>query len=785
MNAQKRIDAENFDKKYLSSLFLKKLNDYRTEKGSRALLHDDLLEQTAMDQANYNAHLLEAQSARSKAKLATPELRARQEGGLYSEIEEVNLVIQTGVKLRLKGHKKKEQLNTYEEVANALFEQWTYSRHDKKLLLDETFYHVGIGTAMHPVEKLVFITIDMGVSPYIKIENLKYHKKAHRLNAYDMAYCRDLERKFEFLPQLMSDALFYKDGGIWFYFHNLNLVQGFLTSNKDGLAVEIIERSQFSCEEGNQLHPSGIHNGYLLKPVYKGKIFRKNPYKEQGEILVYLGAIPQGIDTNDIETNLLVMKSKCVCENIKRNNLDGENLRILDMDFAVDTVSVSAKIDSLHKHLNFVVPFEKNKYDYNVEDMKPFLDSIQLNRFDIKNIHIKAYSSIEGNAASNLKLQEKRAKSILLAIQEYQLQKVQTKIETFENWDGFRSAIADSPFAAEFKGLNNEQLRNLVNSDSLGYDLEPYLADQRKAEITIDVESIFVDSLKNDKLAGLFKKAIENKENVRALGIQTKMFREVEKGNLSSDVLFDNHIPHFPENIPMASNKVAFTMRYYSGHNLDSILEKLNMNIQALLGVTPKNAHLNYNKQLIKLYYWSLDNYYLQIDEEAKINEPKDLLKDIKRLYNTKIDNWKVNRLLLNYHLIAADFYYEREDVRMREKSLKEVKKFVFRTRLNQDESYRMALYFMFQMRLDWAIKLMLPYVRSGEASEEFLFSFLKIAIYDKKQVKDKQLQQFLLQAHDKNPVEYCELFGKPNMSFQLLINQDIKEDYCNNCYQP
>ena len=79
-----------------------------------------------------------------------------------------------------------------------------------------------------------------------------------------------------------------------------------------------------------------------------------------------------------------------------------------------------------------VLPFERNKSQYNTEDIKPFLDSISLNRFDLKKIEIIAYSSLEGGARQNKVIQERRAKSILAAIKKYKLQDVETKSTTKE-----------------------------------------------------------------------------------------------------------------------------------------------------------------------------------------------------------------------------------------------------------------------------------------------------------------------------------------------------------------
>ena len=163
------------------------------------------------------------------------------------------------------------------------------------------------------------------------------------------------------------------------------------------MALDIISRSQFECGVGNKIYPSKIHMGIMSPAVSKSQIFGKNERKESNEIEVSLGPIPDYVDTNNVEFNLLMIKQNCLCQTITYSSLGGENLRSLDLNFMMDTLSVSSRADSVLNQLTFVVPFERNKTQYNIADIKPFLDSLSLNRFDLKKIEIEAYSSLDGS----------------------------------------------------------------------------------------------------------------------------------------------------------------------------------------------------------------------------------------------------------------------------------------------------------------------------------------------------------------------------------------------------
>ena len=89
----------------------------------------------------------------------------------------------------------------------------------------------------------------------------------------------------------------------------------------------------------------------------------------------------------------------------KRN---GNNLGYQDQNSGKnEPTKNSIAFKSSGKPVNSIKSAKENKYDYQVEDIKPFLDSIQLNRFNIREIDVIAFSSIEGNLLSNMKLQKR------------------------------------------------------------------------------------------------------------------------------------------------------------------------------------------------------------------------------------------------------------------------------------------------------------------------------------------------------------------------------------------
>ena len=78
----------------------------------------------------------------------------------------------------------------------------------------------------------------------------------------------------------------------------------------------------------------------------------------------------------------------------------------------------------------------------------------------------------------------------------------------------------------------------------------------------------------------------------------------------------------------------------------------------------------------------------------------------------------------------------------------------------------------------------MKPWAIKTDIDEEFLYAFLSVAIYNKELVSETEYINLMKRAKAMNEARFCELFGFPNMSFQLLKDLTVKELYCKTCHQ-
>lgn len=766
------VEHKNFDEKKVATLLFEKVNAFRIENGLPSFVLTKELDNASVLHVLYMKKTKKIQLVQpAKAKKDTFK-RVKKSKGKYAQVAE-NIFSYTLPDAKKTG-KSKNTVNSYNELAEIVFQAWINDKKTRAIILNNSYYQTGLAAAFDYKKRTVYVSQVYASEPFDFKELTKQNKNDFHLKPYSKTKCNAFLINNPNLAELLANNIEVVNNEIFLYYHDVSFFKNNFKKNKDALAVDIVLRKQYECNAGNKLYPSEVHDGVLLKPVQKGKWFAANPLKKTGEIYIKLGKMPSGLDSTNSEINLLIIKEGCLCQTIFFNNLDGENLSLLGLPLVMDTLSLQTKPDSIKKHISFTVPFPRNKWNFNEEDIKPFLDSLELNRYNIKKIDITAYSSIEGDSVKNALLQMNRANSILQVIEQYNLQKVATEIKTKENWEGLFESIKGSPYENKLLGLTKPQIRAVLLTDSLGFLIEPYLEDQRKAEVFLTVESIFVDSIQPQSIAKKTTEAIKQKNIDKAKALQALLYRYAIEEKIEHQYTYQFSISRQKEHIPLLNNLLVFKECFYEQSHTDSFRQQLKEEFLALYFIDPSNPYVLYNKLLMELEFWEKDI--------LKMPDPEPLLKEMKKLYSTRIENWRINRLRLNYHILAADYYYEKKDFAKREKELKETRKFIFSSKLDMEQTYAMARYFIFQLRVDWAIELMLPYIKSKNYDEDFLFIFLSIAIYDTKKISEQDYANLMKHALLLNKERYCKLFGYPNMSFQLLKNNTIKSEYCKHC---
>lgn len=549
----------------------------------------------------------------------------------------------------------------------------------------------------------------------------------------------------------------------------------------DGIAVDIITKDQYACDTETDFTDFWPNKGTLLQPVYLKDLKKYALVSQYGEFIAPVGVLPAELRDKEIEYNFLVIQKKHVCYYHMSFGLDRYKWDLLDMGLYMDTLTYISRFDTtgnkketfiLHnKRFKFVVPFDKNKAEYSPEDVRPIYDSLNLTDFNIRKIIIRAYSSVEGHEERNIELQEKRAQSIVDALQSYQSPAITTQIHASENWLEFYKDI-ESTTHSYLAELSKNEIKEQLNNKKLSETLEPYLKNHRKAVLILELEkkSILVE-YEPEKLVEAFKKSVEEKNIDRAMEIQRTVFKRIAEQQLPTDFIHKLETPRQRDYILLMKQKVAFSYFFDITDVYTALQEFRDMH-----DLAPEDGHIKYNICALKFCAWI---------NAKEIVDPTEFKREIEKLNKAGIHRSLVKRMLINYNIIMCEYYMFLKNYPKKDKALKYIKINYKYVPTSDNDLLSLARYFASYAKYDWAEKLLLPHVTRIDVEEDLLFYYLNLTIVNEMNTKKSVYRKVMLNAISVNKKRFCELFDAypdGGVTFQLLENKYLKKTYCENC---
>jgi hypothetical protein len=586
--------------------------------------------------------------------------------------------------------------------------------------------------------------------------------------------CAKCKTILQTMPDDVKFGTFAQEGYIYFIITDPAWYDQFFVKSGDGIAIDIIDKNWYVCGKKNKLANSWAYHGYLMKPMYL-KEMKENLFQiENGSLIVKYAPIPEGLNPDDLEYNLLILKDKYLCHYSNFYDLRGEKWKLLEMGLFMDTLTennMRSRTALVSKEWRFEIPFEKNKSEYAQADVKPIYDSLQHNDFYIKSISIKAYSSVEGPLENNIKLQEKRAQSIVKALQTYQIETIYATINASENWVEFLEDIADSKFSY-LKTLSKDEIKEKLENKQLSAELEPYLRKHRKAILHIELEKkIKYTEEDTAKLHKMFDEMIAKKNIKEAIEIQQVIFLKVRENKLPHNFIKELEIPEKTEFGMLLNNTAVFNYRQ-ADSDLFSTINYFNK----LLELMPGNNRIRYNLRVLQLQSW--------IVGEAAV-DPVKLKTEIVSLEKAGIDPVLIKRMLINYHIILSEYQQKERNYAEKDKTVKYIYNNYSVLNLSDKDALSLSQYFVAYHKYDWAEKLLAKYAIKIDVEEDLLFYYINLTIAQPKTTATKSYRAIMLNAINLNRERFCAIFkpfGKGGISFQLLDSDYLKKTYCENC---
>ncbi|PIB35960.1 hypothetical protein BFP72_11420 [Reichenbachiella sp. 5M10] len=588
--------------------------------------------------------------------------------------------------------------------------------------------------------------------------------------------CGDYLSIYNKLPADIRYGIEVVDRMIYFYYPSEHYFHDIFPKNTDGIAIDIVKRQQYRCYDKNNLQDTWLNQGYLMPPLYKDEMMKRLTVNEQGFVIIPYATIPQQFDPLMIECNLLILQKKYLCGYHSFSNMDYSNWGILKMGMYRDSLSAD-QYQTIHqeisKNLHFIVPFARNKASFDKQDIQPLYDSLHLSDYHIKEISIKAYTSIEGSHDRNIELQQGRSQSIISALQSYQSPTIRSTVSAHENWVEFLNNIRDTQFEY-LSRQSKEEIKAQLSDPQLLAQLEPMLQHHRKALIELKLQKRFSSEENNpDILKKFFDQNIQNKNIEEALYLQKIIFEKIEDQQLPDDFIGQLEVPEESIYGPLLNNFAIHQTEHEDLFLYDNILR-----FEQLLSLMPDNLKIKYNLTTLKIKAWT---------QGELITNREEVQQSIDELEKLGLEQSLIKRLRINYFIILTEYYYKQQDFTNKNRALREVYWFYSRMDLSDQDLLSLSKYLAVFSKFDWAEAVLSKRIHEIDVDEDLIFYYLALTIANPNKTAQNDYRTFMLNAIDKNNQRFCDLFlPKPQggYTFQLLNDNYLKKTYCENCKQ-
>ncbi|MBS1634971.1 MAG: hypothetical protein JST26_03545 [Bacteroidetes bacterium] len=847
---EEEVDPDNINTQYLEHLIKFKIDSIRERKGMHVFVNDSVLYMAASYHSRQMAKTHVLSHFENGAKYKTPQKRAETFGAVnyfvgenvavctpykkfYIKTPDLNVYYSYGElaakivkgwtksRAQLKNITKKECQITgvsiaYDKATRRIYVTQKIAEVKSKFVFEENL-------SLFPFEDPNTVEYDL---TELKQVAHTMHKGRHRWG---------LKPRKKYRRCRQCDAL--AGVGAGFYVDSLNNIHGVITNGaffkqftkrrRDGLAVEIVHYGDYECTNKNFfLKPSRrngqcIANGTVEKPVYKWRLrrtyrkvrfiwklnkwgtirniilgFRFRQYPDAFALIPkrfpgcpmdeIIGKLPA--DEKDFyEVNILFLRKKRVCSVVHYTDYCGEHFQnIKPTPLLPELSEFEYRFPEDTIRYDFTVNFKQGKASYNYADIKPLLDTIRLENYNIVKLHINASASVEGSEEVNKALTLKRTMSIRKVLDSMRVDTLIHDIDTREDWEHFYARVGETKYAY-LKNMDHARVKKELENHEISKDLEDIFSQERKAEVKLWLMLRSTDSarihnalLQYRQFSGeADKKKITAKDLQKLYNIQTYLYKSVVAKKVAAT---DLYTVKFPDSKPYARihrNEVIFNHLFDSTANRD--ITKLYHSFKEDAMSKQATQVQRYNFLSILINQWDSLHYY---DHDEKIT-PEKVFGLLGRLGGKAIPKDTLDQLKMNFYFKAADWFYKtKPDAAFQAKAMNNLF-YVYKTRhYNDSVAYKMARYFIYYYKDEYAYRILAPFALAPKPNHEVFILYLKMAYLQDMYKKNGRFYKLMKKAPGiLSQDEYCHLFTGPcNISFQVLDNETIRTQWCQTC---
>ena len=210
--SQQKVDDVDYEysKDFLESLIIAQIDDYRKSLNLKPFNNDEVLSIAAGDHTWFMIKTGRVTHDQPSTRKETPFKRVMFYDGMHGMVGENCYKLVVGTVVKLPGETKKTKLKSYQNVATAIAQGWIQSKEGKELLGNPKYVNAGISVVFMEKDKSILATHVIGSESFQLPEGVKPMSNDFGIEPYDKSKCADMDKKYGYLPQLMSDNIFLK-----------------------------------------------------------------------------------------------------------------------------------------------------------------------------------------------------------------------------------------------------------------------------------------------------------------------------------------------------------------------------------------------------------------------------------------------------------------------------------------------------------------------------------------------------------------------------------------------
>ena len=777
------LDPKLLDVSLLEEKLLQATNLDRSLQGLSPLALDHKLMLAAKDQARYIKAVKKLTHDQMFTGKKTLQERVASHDGIFGALVE-NLAL-----VPIQG--------SYETQVQVIMDYWRSQPSASQLNLS-THAFMGAFFVFDPAENGLYVVQVLAGKPFEAFDGVQVVEDGYALQVFEADACQAVEVN----PYLSSDLPLHLrlfGSSIYLEYHDKAVLQEMISENRDGLAIDIIHREQFNCEDDVDLYPSPIHDGFLLEPVFSRTLYRNNQHPDTNRLYTYLGKIPNTLERKNLQLNVVVIKNNSVCKEIFPIGIPFSDLPLFRInpiwafgkDEAVQPIQVAAvghaqeaASKAISSAENLKLQFDKSSISFFPEEWEKVHQFMLKHTNEIDSIQVLAYSSIEGSTANNLILQQERADTIRAALLQLGIDSSKVNTQAAENWALFYRQILGTEWGS-FAQLGKKEVKQRLQEPAVEKALSPLLSQQREAQVIVHFQQTrneafspyetAVTTSEAKAILEALQTAINQEKIEEALQLQEELIRLFLAFKVKlADVSLLN-IPINKRNKWLLSNALALELFFKKNIRTD---EAYTAKVKAIQALAPLDLSLRFN-------YLGYAVRYLY-EEGKPLENPEDLNTAILQLYGqpkTAIPYQDISstldRLMINFHLAAVDYYFHQRRYSDRNTSMLAIQDFFSQEDISEAEALALTKFFNRNYYIDWSLETMQPYLNRENVSEDLLFTYFQTLSLWKGGKRDKAYYQLLEQCLAQNSQRLCQWI---NTYFQLQRDDKLRKVFCENC---